>query len=289
MARITVCIPTYNRREFLREALDSVFAQTWTDFEVLVVDDGSTDGTAEMIEGYGRPVRYLYQENRGDAAARNRLLAETRTPLVAWLDSDDLWLPEKLQRQLRLLESRDERTIVFGPKLNIEPDGRLVTGKRPPPPAGRITTELFENIFIPTPSVLMPADLLREAGGFDERYRVCSDYRTWLILSLTCDFVATAEPLVKCRRHLGSLSRESSANQCVKISMLEEFYFELGGKEAVPQERAMRRLATQCRKAGDLLRGERNRPEALLYYRKSIDYHRTLRAMLGRLAAQFGR
>jgi len=289
MPRVTVCIPTYNRCRLLREALDSVFAQTWTDFEVLVVDDGSTDGTAEMIEGYGRPVRYLHQENCGDAAARNRLITQTRTPLVAWLDSDDLWLPEKLERQMALLEGRDGRTIVFSPKLNIEPDGRVVTGKRPPPPSGRITAELFENIFIATPGVLMPVDLLREVGGFDQRYKVCSDYRAWLILSLTCSFVATAEPLVKCRRHAPSLSSASPTNQCVKVSVLEEFYFELGGKQAVPRKRAMRRLATQCRKAGDLARREGNREQALRYYRKSIDYRRGLRAMLGHLAARFGR
>jgi len=288
MPRITVCIPTYNRCRLLREALDSVFAQTRTDFEVLVVDDGSTDGTAQMIESYGRPVRYVYQENRGDAAARNRLIAETRTPLVAWLDSDDLWLPEKLERQTALLEGPDQRTVVFSPKLNIEPDGRVTAGKRPPPPAGRITAELFENIFIPTPSVLVPTDLLREVGGFDQRYKVCSDYRTWLVLSLTCDFAATAEPLVKCRRHQESLSSASSANQCVKVSMLEEFYFELGGRQVVPPKRAMRRLADQCRKAGDLARGERNRRQALRYYRKSIDYRPGLRAMLGYLAARFG-
>jgi glycosyltransferase involved in cell wall biosynthesis len=289
MPRVTVAIPTYNRRELLREAIDSVFAQTWTDFEVLVVDDGSTDGTGEMIEQDGHPIRYVYQANRGDAAARNRLIAETRTPLVAWLDSDDRWLPEKLEHQIALFDAAaDERTIVYCPKLSIEPDGRIVRSKRPAPPSGQITASLFDNIFIPTPGVLIPVALLREAGGFDERYRVCSDYRMWLVLSLTCSFVACPEPLVACRRHLASLSSASSANQAAKATMLEEFYSELGGRDAVPRERAMRRLADQCRKAADLAHREGRRDEALAWYRKSLAYRLTPRAWLGWAARRLG-
>ncbi|MBN2584160.1 MAG: glycosyltransferase [Planctomycetes bacterium] len=288
MPRVTVAIPTYNRRELLREALDSVFAQTWTDFEVLVVDDGSTDGTREMIQQYGRSVRYIHQENRGDAGARNRLIAETQTPLLAWLDSDDRWLPEKLDRQIALLDGADERTIVYGPKLNIETDGRITRSKRPAPPSGRITAELFDNIFIPTPSVLMPVALLREAGGFDERYRVCSDYRMWLVLSLNCTFAVCPEPLVACRRHASSLSTSSLANQATKTTMLQEFYFDLGGKAVIPAGRALRRLADQCRKTGELASREGRRDEALNWYRESLGHRKTVKAGLGYTARLLG-
>jgi len=288
MPRVTVAIPTFNRRELLREALDSVFAQTWTDFEVLVVDDGSTDGTGEMVAAYGRPVRYVYQENRGDAAARNRLIAEAQSPLIAWLDSDDRWLPEKLQRQLARLQGADERTVVYGPKLSIETDGRIAQSRRPAPPSGRITAALFDNIFIPTPSVLMPTALLREAGGFDEQYRVCSDYRMWLVLSLTCTFLAIPEPLVACRRHVASLSSASSASQGAKATMLEEFYFELGGKDAVPRRQAMRRLADQCRKTAVLAHREGRREESLAWYRRSLGHRLTARSCLGYAARRLG-
>ena len=88
-------------------------------------------------------MRYVYQENRGDAAARNRLIAEAQSPLIAWLDSDDRWLPEKLQRQIARLQGADERTVVYGPKLSIETDGRIAQSRRPAPPSGRITAALF--------------------------------------------------------------------------------------------------------------------------------------------------
>lgn len=162
---MTVCIPTYNRQRYLREALDSVFRQTWTDFEVLVVDDGSTDGTDEAVRGYPRPVRYIYQENQGVAAARNRLIAETRTPLVAWLDSDDLWLPEKLEKQMALLEGKPERTIIYDPKMTIDAKGNMLRREGRPSPSGRVTTLLFEHIFVSIISVLMPTHLVSEWEG----------------------------------------------------------------------------------------------------------------------------
>jgi glycosyltransferase involved in cell wall biosynthesis len=105
---ISCIVPVYNGATYLAEAIDSIFAQSYTPVEVLVVDDGSTDATPEVIAGYGDRIRSLRQENAGPAAARNRGLAAARGELIAFLDADDLWHPDKLRRQLDRLRTRSE-------------------------------------------------------------------------------------------------------------------------------------------------------------------------------------
>src|SRR6185369_7640984 len=101
--QVSVIIPTYNSARFLTEAIDSVLAQSFKDFEILVIDDGSTDETKAMMQRYGSPVRYIYQANAGVAAARNRGIAESRGKYIAFLDADDAWCARKLETQLNAL------------------------------------------------------------------------------------------------------------------------------------------------------------------------------------------
>lgn len=116
--RVSVLIPTYNYGAFLPAAIESVLAQTYTDYEVIVLDDGSTDHTAQIVAAYPQ-VRYLYQENAGIAAARNRLLDEARGEFAAFLDADDLWMPEKLERQVSYLDRHPECSILFTEAKNF--------------------------------------------------------------------------------------------------------------------------------------------------------------------------
>ena len=117
---VSVIIPTYNRRAMLLEAIDSVLAQSVTAFELIVIDDGSTDGTAEHLTRLGKTIRIERIEHSGPAAARNRGVALARAPLIAFLDSDDLWAPTKLERQLAFM--RDEsRLRDFANRRNLDP------------------------------------------------------------------------------------------------------------------------------------------------------------------------
>lgn len=111
---VTAAIPTYNRAYYLDGALESIFSQTFRDFEVLVVDDGSTDETPAVLAPYGERIRVVRQENHGRAAARNRAVSEARGRYVSFLDSDDRWLPEKLERHVQLLEARPDVAMVHG-------------------------------------------------------------------------------------------------------------------------------------------------------------------------------
>jgi len=111
---VTAAIPTYNRARYLPGALESVFAQTFTDLEVVVVDDGSIDGTERVLAPYADRIRYVRQENAGRSAARNRCIAEARGRYLSFLDSDDRWLPEKLALHVALLEERPGVGMVHG-------------------------------------------------------------------------------------------------------------------------------------------------------------------------------
>ena len=108
---VSVIIPTYNQNWILKKTIDSVLSQDFTDYELIVVDDGSTDDTRQILDSYGQDLIVLRQPNRGVSAARNRGIAESRAPLVALLDSDDLWLPQKLTRQVAFFQSHPAALI----------------------------------------------------------------------------------------------------------------------------------------------------------------------------------
>jgi glycosyltransferase involved in cell wall biosynthesis len=121
--KVTAAVTTYNRAAYLPEALESVLAQALTDFEVLVVDDGSTDETERVLEPYRDRIRYVRQENAGRSAARNRAVREARTPYISFLDSDDRWLPDKLARHVPVLDADDGVALVHGHVEVIGADG----------------------------------------------------------------------------------------------------------------------------------------------------------------------
>ena len=114
---ISVIIPTYNRAHFVREAIDSVLGQTYQDFEIIVVDDGSTDDTKTVLALYGNRIRYLHQKHRGRSEARNTALKSAAGKFVAFLDSDDIWLPRKLEKQLPLFDSDESDYKKYSVKI----------------------------------------------------------------------------------------------------------------------------------------------------------------------------
>ncbi len=191
---VSVIIPTYNRARFLKEALASVLAQTYRPLEIIVVDDGSTDETSKVVSRF--PVRYVRTPHRGVAAARNRGLSKARGALIAFLDSDDLWLPRKIEVQVSFFERQPEAVAVQTEEVWLRGGKRVNPKKRHRKPSGHFFDRALELCLISPSAVMLRREVLEEIGGFDETFPVCEDYELWLRLLARYPVYLIPEPLV---------------------------------------------------------------------------------------------
>jgi glycosyltransferase involved in cell wall biosynthesis len=213
MVLVTAVIPVYNQERYLGEAIDSVLGQTFRDVELIVVDDGSTDRTAEVIASYGSGIRTVYKPNGGNASALNRGIREARGRWIGWLSSDDLWEPTKLARQIAVLEREPSVDLIYTGYYVIDPEGRVLERVTPPfPPTHRkFMLRLVRRCFVNGSSVLVRREVFNEVGFFDEADRLTSDYDLWLRMAPRCNFRGIPDPLVRYRIHPGQLSRKREA------------------------------------------------------------------------------
>jgi glycosyltransferase involved in cell wall biosynthesis len=197
---VSVIIPTYNRRAMLLEAIDSALAQSRPTFELIVIDDGSTDGTGERLARlaaeYSKTFRFERIDHRGPAAARNRGVAIARAPLIAFLDSDDLWAPAKLQRQLGFMRANPDCAISQTNEIWIRDGRRVNPGLRHRKRAGDIFIDSLRTCLISMSATMMRADLFRACGGFDEAMTAAEDYDLWLRILIDHEAGLLDEPLV---------------------------------------------------------------------------------------------
>jgi glycosyltransferase involved in cell wall biosynthesis len=221
---VSVIIATYNRAGVLAEAIASVRAQTFEDWELLVVDDGSSDGTAELIKRLSdedRRLRYVRQDNRGQSAARNAGLRQARGAFVAFLDDDDLWLPEKLALQVARMRSHAQASVSYTGVLQVDPAGRVYE-VRPSMP-GTTYGELFQRGFMRTPAVMARRTHLEEAGFFDEDLRYFEDYDLWLRLARTGKIEFIPYPLVVVRRFAFNMTTDALPAYQAEIQVLRRY------------------------------------------------------------------
>ena len=193
---VSVIIPTYNRCAMLLEAIDSVLAQSVTAFELIVIDDGSTDGTAEHLKRFGKSIRIERIEHGGPAAARNRGVALAHAPLIAFLDSDDLWAPTKLERQLAFMCANPACVISQTDEIWIRNGRRVNPGARHRKRAGDIFIDSLRTCLISMSATMMRTDLFRSLGGFDEIMLAAEDYDLWLRILIDHEAGLLDEPLV---------------------------------------------------------------------------------------------
>jgi glycosyltransferase involved in cell wall biosynthesis len=193
---ITVIIPTYNRHTFLKRALKSVFTQTYLPKELIVIDDGSTDETFEIQNDFPS-IKYIYQENVGVSAARNRGIEEAKYAWVAFLDSDDEWCVDKLQKQVDFHQQNRDILMSYTDEIWIR-DGKEV---KIPKKFQKIGCDTFlENLSycnIAPSSVLLHKKVLEKVGLFDETMEVCEDYDLWLRIALEFEIAFLDEKLIK--------------------------------------------------------------------------------------------
>lgn len=206
----SVIIPTYNRAGYVAAAVESVLGQTFRDFDLIVVDDGSEDGTRQVLAPYLDQIRYVWQENGGVARARNRGIAEARGEFVGFLDSDDCWAPRLLEAVLRTFERHLEAGAVVLAEREMGMDGHpraRVHVKRTPglffTPAGMVSRDTGVGSGRPP---VVRRSVLQALGGFDESLRCAVDSDMWIRCSFHVPMVYLPEPLVLRRVHPGNLS-----------------------------------------------------------------------------------
>ncbi len=186
---VSVILPVYNREAWVVRAIESVLAQTYEPLELIVVDDGSTDGTRDVLERFKDEIVILEQPHGGAYVARNLALRHARGELVAFIDSDDVWLPHRLSSQVPLMR-RDDVGLVFGDALHV-PERKRTCFQVSPPRRGRVAAWFAWANFVPTITVLARRSCLDEAGGFSEESALSCDYLLWFRIALRheLDFV----------------------------------------------------------------------------------------------------
>ena len=209
MSPITsVIIPTYNRWPLVAEAVDSVLAQSFQDIEIIVVDDGSTDGTTNRLAKFDGRLRLFTTTGRGVAAARNFGVSQAQGCYVAFLDSDDFWLPGKLETQIAFLDRHPEIQICQTDEIWVRNGVRVNPKAMHRKPSGDIFVRSLDLCLISPSAVMMTRELFQRIGGFDESFPVCEDYDLWLRVTSVYSVPLIPEALVVKRGgHADQLSR----------------------------------------------------------------------------------
>jgi glycosyltransferase involved in cell wall biosynthesis len=243
---VDVIIPCYNVESYLRRALESVFAQTYKNFQVYAVDDGSTDNTLNILQQNAQRCSYASQPYGGAAAARNCGIRMSNSPLIAFLDADDEWLANKLERQVEFMTRNPDFGLVCS-LCEMRPQnagtvfplpGRALSGK--------LFGELVRSCFVFTPAVLVRRQCLEEVGLFDESLMVCEDFHLWLRIAARWKIAILPESLAVAHARPGSLSATISPEQRLRtgVATLEDVQArctDLPGRDA----RALRRALAQ--------------------------------------------
>ncbi|MFP4052901.1 MAG: glycosyltransferase family 2 protein [Phycisphaerae bacterium] len=277
---MSVILPAYNAERTATAAIESVRAQTFDDWELIVVDDGSSDRTWQIVsqataDRTNERAIHL-PENRGLAAARNVALAEARGEWIALLDADDTWTPDKLQRCMDYLAENPHLKIVYTPMAPVREDGTPMKGHSKPCHAGWLTEKLFLSIFVHDPAAVLHREVVDRCGGFDESLRVSIGHEFWLRVSTQFEFGLIDEPLAYRGWSEKSLTRSKrSRSNKHKVRVLERFYYERGGRERIPRDKAMARLAKVNYHAGKMLLADNAPREAAGYLHKALAYRPT--------------
>ena len=275
--RVSVVIPTYNRAGFVREAITSVLRQDYPDIELIVVDDGSHDNTAAVVSGFGPAVRYLWQENRGVSAARNRGVATTTGDLIAFLDSDDLWLPSKVSAQVAYFEARPEAQACHADEIWIRHGVRVNERRIHRKQDGWQFLASLPRCLISPSTIMIRRALWDRLGGFDENLPACEDYDLWLRLTAVVPVGFLPQRLViKRGGHADQLSRRIPVLDRYRIQALEKAL-------ATPLPPAHRRavleqLIAKCRIVAQGARKRQHTDRWAYYDAKEQQYRQTLNA-----------
>ncbi len=265
---ISIIIPTYNRRDHITTALNSVLAQTYTDYEIIIVDDGSTDDTQQVLNSYQGKIRYFYQGNRGIPATRNKGIREAHGNYIAFLDSDDYWLPHKLERQIECFRENPDYGMVASRCSSYTPDGTFREKNRPGK-SGWILIDLFKANFIRTSSAIIKKACFDKVGLFDESLLQVQEYDLWMRIAQHYPIGFINEPLTVYLDNPQGISTDGLIGRYFRLLALQKEYLQ----PSIPPLLYARRLASSYHYIGRhlLKRGEKIEGRKYLRHALTLD------------------
>lgn len=278
MPKVSVIIPTFNNAASIARAVDSVLRQDFADFEVIVVDDGSTDDTKKVLGPYSNRIKYFFQQNSGVCAARNRGIREAKGEYTAFLDADDVWIPDdKLSLQIKILDERKNAGIVYSKMIVVDEDGRG-NGLCPAQDAGNSFQEMLtKGAHYPTSTVMTRKACFERCGYFDETLSTIEDFDMWLRIARDFEVIEIKDRLLGYYYRSSLPTRkdplivyEAQIKVCRKI---------LGSYQDIPVKQMRDKLAGYLYHAGRLYFDRRNYEQALRYLGQAI----ALKPLMGSL------
>jgi len=282
---VSVIIPTYNRAYLIGRAIQSVLNQTYQDFEIIVVDDGSTDDTEEIVRGFkDKRIGYIrHEKNKGAAAARNIGIKAAKSEYIAFQDSDDEWLPEKLEKQMKVFENAPpEVGVVYTDFLRIKGNKKIhipfswVTQKE-----GNIHKELLKGNFVTTQSVVIRKKCFKKSGVFEENLSRLQDWELFIRVSKFYNFKYIDEPLLNLYYTSNSISADREAHiKALEIILAKHFEDFIKDKKS---------LSGHCLRLGILLSSNNNIKKGRIYLIKAVKaYPFNIKLLLIVLLSSFG-
>jgi glycosyltransferase involved in cell wall biosynthesis len=246
---VSAVIPTYNYARYVAGAVESVLAQSFDDLEIVVVDDGSIDETADTLDPFAERIRYIRQEHRGLAAARNTGIRVARGPYVAFLDSDDLWLPEKVSVQIARLDGDPAVGLVYGEAAlftETSPGTATLHSYWAHHPSGKILPWLVRQNVVPSPTPMVRRELFDQVGSFDETLSACEDWDMWIRIAQVSEFAYVDRVLAKYRVHAANMSLDHERMMTNGLRVLEKAF---SSPDLSPEIRRLRRSIISRRHA----------------------------------------
>lgn len=268
--RVSVVMAAKNYARFLPEAVESVRAQTITDWELLIVDDGSSDHTPDAVRPFltDSRVRYFRSDTLGQPRAKNLGIALSRAPLVSFLDADDAWQPTKLEKQLAVFDAQPDVGVVYCTRTLMDESGNEIPGK-----SGQNSTreldfaQMFTQNSVCFSSVVVRREVFAHVGRFDPFWDLSIDYDLWLRVSKAYRFACVDEPLVRYRTGHGNLSKKLRDRVDTALSIMHRAETRYGAADAVPSEVIADGYASTCHTIGYTLRPAEPRAAIRWYLR----------------------
>ena len=288
---VSVVMAAKNYARFLPQAVESVFAQTVADWELLVIDDGSTDHTPKAVRPFlaDKRVRYVRSDKLGQPRAKNLGVRLSRGEFVAFLDADDAWLPTKLERQLAAFRANPAAGVAYCRRTLMDEAGNLLPPKGEPPfPSGRVRAEMFTRNFVCFSSAVVRREVFSRVGAFDPEWDLAIDYDLWLRVAGHVGFAFVDEPLVLYRTGHGNLSKKLADRVATALSIMHRAEARYGIGDEVPAAVIAEGHASTCRTLGYVLRSSEPLAAAM-WYLKALRFptHRlaSVKGLLAALAA----